>query len=103
EDGIRCLIVTGVQTCALPIYGLVVPVRPGPRDGDAGPRGRRGRPARPGRRTAAGPGARGARPAHHAGRAEPLPGGGRAAPLAREIGRASCRERGELRGGAVAT
>src|SRR5206468_7699725 len=29
EDGIRDLIVTGVQTCALPIFGLVASLEPG--------------------------------------------------------------------------
>src|SRR2546421_4264981 len=38
EDGIRDLIVTGVQTCALPIFG-VCPVVPA--DGDGAPVGRR--------------------------------------------------------------
>src|SRR5206468_4620479 len=42
EDGIRDLIVTGVQTCALPIY-LRQPERPGEPDVAA-----RGRPRRPG-------------------------------------------------------
>src|SRR2546421_6112083 len=61
EDGIRDLIVTGVQTCALPIYS--VPGHPGarsggPREAPARRRAARGahhRAARPRRRPAAPP------------------------------------------------
>src|SRR5689334_25408160 len=70
EDGIRDGTVTGVQTCALPI--LVVRAVRGP-----------GRGA---------PVARGVR--HH----EPDPHRRRARRAGLEIGRASCRERGELLG-----
>src|SRR2546430_4753887 len=44
EDGIRDLTVTGVQTCALPIFAPVVPAEPAAPAGPAGPVG----PAAPG-------------------------------------------------------
>src|SRR5690349_24953694 len=69
EDGIRVLYVTGVQTCALPIY--------------------RHR-ARPGR-------SRGRRRARRQGVRPPV----RARRGRLKIGRASCRERGEIAEGAV--
>src|SRR5256885_8811636 len=78
EDGIRDYKVTGVQTCALPIYGTRHPQRPD----SSSPRGI----LLPVPRTVS-----------------PPPGGDRAAPAPRsrraaaapqgEIGRASCRER----------
>src|SRR5207237_7273743 len=94
EDGIRDSSVTGVQTCALPIYlPRLLPLRPA---------GRRGRPGRlfdlwlrgagvPRPADATGPGA---------GAAQGADGG---IPLAQgagrgEIGRASCRERVEIWG-----
>src|SRR2546421_8021424 len=43
EDGIRDLIVTGVQTCALPIFlrsGIHPPINPGPAGKAAGLKGR---------------------------------------------------------------
>src|SRR5262249_56645922 len=74
EDGIRDWSVTGVQTCALPICGARQP-------------GRRARVAR----------ARGGdRPARPLRGSLAARGGVRLAP---EIGRASCRERGETPGG----
>src|SRR2546430_11169369 len=82
EDGIRDLTVTGVQTCALPISRR-------PPDGCTAPgrssRGRRprGRPATAASRAACRPRRR------PTGRHE-------AAAAAPEIGRASCRERGEI-------
>src|SRR3712207_7840401 len=81
EDGIRDIGVTGVQTCALPIYA---PERrgggqiPGGRPAAAGAQGGRQRQRGPRRDAAAD-----RRPAGQQG-------GGRAVP---EIGRASCRER----------
>src|SRR2546430_16233751 len=79
EDGIRDLTVTGVQTCALPISGSTAP---GGRT-----RRRRGPPKTRGARRAT-------RPARRCrdGRRAPRP----ATPPRREIGRASCRERGEI-------
>src|SRR5688572_21125547 len=91
EDGIRDLTVTGVQTCALPIYVASPPARRGlrrrrrahrwPRDVRRGPRlpHARGRDVR---LAAAGPG-RQPRAVRGAGRHH----------LQGEIGRASCRER----------
>src|SRR5206468_5531976 len=92
EDGIRDLIVTGVQTCALPI--------------SAGARSRGSEPA--GRPCSSSPPARGSTPSARSSRAWPClraspsrrpPPGGSA--RRRQIGRASCRERGEGPGGAV--
>src|SRR5206468_7392655 len=94
EDGIRDLIVTGVQTCALPISGW------------SGSRSaRRWRPPRSRARGRRPPGAAGPLPTPApacppSSRRARRPsargrGGGRA-----EIGRASCRERGEVAGGA---
>src|SRR2546422_4442224 len=71
EDGIRDVAVTGVQTCALPIYHR----SPGDECGGS-PRG---------------PASRGVRVR--------LPRGG-CRNASREIGRASCRGRGEISGGA---
>src|SRR5207249_8205148 len=83
EDGIRDRNVTGVQTCALPIYGG----RGGPR---AWARGRRGP-------SLAGPAPRrGARSVDQGAHGSRGRGG---ALRARKIGRASCRERGEMLGG----
>src|SRR5699024_11295636 len=84
EDGIRDRNVTGVQTCALPIYGHVVAGQPStPHERrDAGTSGAWG-------------GTRGTRgplpcaPAVHGGDGRPCG----------EIGRASCRERVEVEGG----
>src|SRR2546430_12121983 len=80
EDGIRDLTVTGVQTCALPIY-RAARRGAGPPDARISPLARRRRPAahRVGARAGGGrsPARRGAAP----------PAGDR------EIGRASCRER----------
>src|SRR5437763_8795495 len=74
EDGIRDTSVTGVQTCALPIFRVTAARR-------LACRRRGGAPPSPGARRA------------RRGRARaPLRG--------REIGRASCRERGEIAGGA---
>src|SRR5260221_10739767 len=74
EDGIRDHCVTGVQTCALPICG--------------------------------GGGRRGSRRRHSAkrtarGHAQVLPRSRRSLGRQRKIGRASCRERGEISGVAV--
>src|SRR5690554_7080716 len=89
EDGIRDLYVTGVQTCALPIWG--VPRHP-PRPRGRLPGGQRrdhgGRP-RTGREHAGLAGALG-RPPDRRGRARRAPVGPGWA--AREIGRASCSE-----------
>src|SRR2546421_2006691 len=78
EDGIRDLIVTGVQTCALPISTLYRGVS----DTTARPQARQPRadaaPARS-RWYPTGPG--------------PCPGGGARRARSAEIGRASCRER----------
>src|SRR5256886_7189747 len=56
EDGIRDLTVTGVQTCALPIWAYVGTSRRGARPGSAGsretPRRRHRRPAPPSRASA---------------------------------------------------
>src|SRR5262249_60132165 len=93
EDGIRDWSVTGVQTCALPIS---------PRRGDAPPgRAQRPRP-RADRRQRRLPHRRprAARPLLP-GRA-PVPGGSGPLRARAEIGRASCRERVESSGGAVA-
>src|SRR5205823_10891117 len=88
EDGIRDKLVTGVQTCALPISrGLRLVRHPGVdrRRGPAGlPRERRPRLARRARR--------GVRRAHDDG-VDLLPA------LLGQIGRASCRERGVRLGG----
>src|SRR5256885_4445969 len=89
EDGIRDYKVTGVQTCALPIYGR----SPSRRTGPAGPRGRAGSPrsrwgwggSRARRRGGCDPAAR------------PAARGGRG----RGVGRAAWRGRGEDSGGAV--
>src|SRR5690349_23771252 len=71
EDGIRDLYVTGVQTCALPIYrGEARPRRPALRL-DPAQAGRGGSPARPHarpRRRGAGEGAEALLPAARAGR-----------------------------------
>src|SRR5690606_40870641 len=89
EDGIRDFHVTGVQTCALPIY----------RGRGRGRRRAGGR--RAGRRARARRGADG-----RADAGDGRPGGDAAADVVRlgvqEIGRASCRERVERAGGAGA-
>src|SRR3989475_5646917 len=83
EDGIRDLTVTGVQTCALPIWRPPGLERRAPRPA-AAPSGRRVGVGEPGRRSdplgRRDDGRPAAAPAPHARRA-------------REIGRASCRER----------
>src|SRR5690606_40224084 len=84
EDGIRDFHVTGVQTCALPIclpWWGVSPLREAPRFSAMG------RPLRPGRLSWCSGG--------HGN----VPGRGPEASAAEEIGRASCRERGERSGG----
>src|SRR2546430_16801213 len=82
EDGIRDLTVTGVQTCALPISRLrAVDQRLAQSGRD---QGRQGRPPAPG------PMERARRRAVRLHRAESAD---------REIGRASCRERGVVLGG----
>src|SRR5690606_39777505 len=90
EDGIRGFHVTGVQTCALPISGRAA------RAGVHGPaRGRAAPLLPPAARPAYPPGRPGiamaARAARDACRVASHAAGGPAA----EIGRASCRERGE--------
>src|SRR5207247_3425768 len=94
EDGIRDPLVTGVQTCALPISDLL-------RDESAQKGFRRRQRATSGARRAAWHhrlGFHGRRDRRDRGR----PGGGRRADEGRgpgQIGRASCRERGEVGGG----
>src|SRR3712207_8671845 len=73
EDGIRDIGVTGVQTCALPIWAPSAATRAGARGSSSA------RTAAPRRPRGSGGGAAGAR-----------------AGAAAEIGRASCRERGEI-------
>src|SRR5690554_6965915 len=95
EDGIRDADVTGVQTCALPIYGLAAAPRRRPSQlqrPDSGPRGRRLPP--PHRNV----GPPGPAPPGRGPRAGDIPPSS-ARP---KIGRASCRERGERAGVAVA-
>src|SRR5688572_30946193 len=79
EDGIRDLTVTGVQTCALPIYPRPARRAPGRRPGHR-LRARGGRGTRLSR-----PGDVGLRATQHLSQATGLDGD--------EIGRASCRER----------
>src|SRR5690606_39430293 len=87
EDGIRDFHVTGVQTCALPIWvALVDRTRARPAGRGCG---RRAPPVPPRW------GPRAAVRAALAGSAVRRPGRGRSAPPT-EIGRASCRERGEI-------
>src|SRR5438270_13888030 len=86
EDGIRDLTVTGVQTCALPISRDRTRVLVGGAGGGRGESGGEQQAQAGGRE---GHGASGVKRAT----------GTRAA---REIGRASCRERGEVWGGGVA-
>src|SRR5699024_12098644 len=85
EDGIRARNVTGVQTCALPIYELPpLPAGAGRRRGDVGDDLLDGRAHR-----LQGPGGR-------------IPGSaGTDRGAGGEIGRASCRERAEGWGGGV--
>src|SRR5437667_1179561 len=85
EDGIRDRDVTGVQTCALPIFHQPRPRRGSGRMPAAPPAGTRRRPARGGRWAA-----RDALPAGPRGPGRP-PGA-----QGRQIGRASCRERVEI-------
>src|SRR2546430_9167358 len=86
EDGIRDLTVNGVQTCALPISRRLRARRP--RWAAPAPPGRPRPRAAPGRGRRAGGG-----PSAGPARCSP--------PAASEIGRASCRERGEISVGAV--
>src|SRR2546421_7571157 len=79
EDGIRDLIVTGVQTCALPIYGL--PTAPGDQQWEDRPRFDYSQPGSPQLPQAP------SQPGLQAPTQAPATNG------PPEIGRASCRER----------
>src|SRR5207247_3311633 len=102
EDGIRDPLVTGVQTCALPIYPHVLPWLSAVKSVRFP--GRHARALRTGRASRA-PGPWDDRPAVFdlAGPVQYVKGVGpqRAEALAK-IGRASCREREEVSGGDVA-
>src|SRR5205823_8202832 len=93
EDGIRDKLVTGVQTCALPIWRARGGTAPGDRPRCTGRRRRDGAPrprsARSGTPRSAGRGTACPRARRSAWRSR----------ACREIGRASCRERGEIVGG----
>src|SRR4051794_41981126 len=90
EDGIRYGRVTGVQTCALPIWTWATARSPSRAAGGAA-RGSRGGPRPlPGRR------GRGIR---RAPRSRCASAAAAVADRRQEIGRASCRERGEVPGG----
>src|SRR5206468_6516316 len=102
-DGIRDLIVTGVQTCALPIYVLVTHVHQRPRReqrtrtralGAVNEHARRALGA--GRRVGSRRGGIRTDLEQSAGDVDGI------RDMALEIGRASCRERGEVAGVAVA-
>src|SRR5699024_11860355 len=91
EDGIRCRNVTGVQTCALPLSSRLATLRTGDEDGSAeerghdshvqfgGSRDETAQDVRSGEQCGAGDRREGEQPA-----------------MVDEIGRASCRGRGEL-------
>src|SRR5207244_10043382 len=90
EDGIRDDLVTGVQTCALPIYGCPAgpaASRSGPGTAGVSPTGPR-RPRGSSRRGRSGTSARRWCRRRRRGR-----------PSRAQIGRASCREGGEVEGG----
>src|SRR5206468_9118364 len=95
EDGIRDLIVTGVQTCALPISGAgtAARIRAAAADNSDKPAGIRDRPVAGSRAMAAPKTVGSANPRDFADNSSASPG-----PTRQEIGRASCRERGEMWG-----
>src|SRR5699024_11950304 len=89
EDGIRDRNVTGVQTCALPIYSVspVAPVRSRTTRPLAGSGAHRARAPR------SRPGATASGPPRHGGPGRPAPAVADGPPDGgREIGRAACRE-----------